>query len=68
MTREKMRDRGDNGIVQAEVAKHVGTSEVVIMELEAHDANLALIHLARYAHALHAKVSISVSDADETSG
>jgi len=52
------------GLTQAEVAKRVGTSEEVIIELEAHDANPPLIHLARYAHALHAKVTISVSDAD----
>ena len=55
------------GLTQAEVAKRVGTSEEVIMELEAHDANPTLIHLARYSHSLLAKVSISVSDSDETS-
>jgi DNA-binding XRE family transcriptional regulator len=55
------------GLTQAEVAQRMGAAEEFIVELETHDANPTLIHLARYAHALHAKVSISVSDSDETS-
>ena len=55
------------GLTQNEVASRMGVTQPAIAALEAHDANPTITTLVRYAHALHAKVSISVSDADETS-
>ena len=52
------------GLTQAEVASRIGVTQPAIAALEAHDANPTITTLVRYAHALHAKVSISVSDAD----
>jgi DNA-binding XRE family transcriptional regulator len=52
------------GLTQAEVASRMGVTQPAIAALEAHDANPTITTLVRYAHALHAKVSISVSDAD----
>jgi DNA-binding XRE family transcriptional regulator len=52
------------GLTQAEVASRMGVTQPAIAALEAHDANPTITTLVRYAHALHAKVSITVSDAD----
>jgi DNA-binding XRE family transcriptional regulator len=52
------------GLTQAEVASRMGVTQPAIAALEAHDANPTITTLVRYAHALHAKVTISVSDAD----
>jgi DNA-binding XRE family transcriptional regulator len=53
------------GLTQTEVASRMGVTQPAIAALEAHDANPTITTLVRYAHALHAKVTISVSDADE---
>lgn len=52
------------GLTQADVASRMGVTQPAIAALEAHDANPTITTLVKYAHALHAKVSISVSDAD----
>jgi DNA-binding XRE family transcriptional regulator len=52
------------GLTQAEVASRMGVTQPAIAALEAHDANPTITTLVRYAHALHAKVTITVSDAD----
>lgn len=52
------------GLTQTEVASRMGVTQPAIAALEAHDANPTITTLVRYAHALHAKVTISVSDAE----